>query len=443
MIEVAPGPDALCASVRVPGSKYEANRFLIAAALTDGRTRLTGVPEGDDIRAAISAVGALGARTNGSGDHLEVRGPSDHQGLTGAATGSGDATTVSVGESGTLLRFLTAAAATAPRPITITGSGRIRERPVAGLVAALEALGADVETSKGYAPLTVRPGRFEGGKVRVAARESSQFASALLLAAPRAARGIAIELESDPVSASYLDLTVSVMARCGVAVERPGPRRFRVAADARYRPGEHRISGDWTTASYFFAAAAIAPGRVTVDGLDPESPQGERGFSEILRRMGCEVTEEPAGDGVRVTVTGARRLRGVTVDMGSLPDAAPTLAAVAPFAEGPTRIGGIGHLRHKESDRIAALAEGLRRLGARVATQEDALAIEPPEGTAALVPGTMDPHGDHRIAMALALTGLRVPGVRIGNPEVVAKSFPGFWDALSQLGARVARREDG
>ena len=179
------------------------------------------------------------------------------------------------------------------------------------------------------------------------------------------------------MSASYLDLTVSVMARCGVAVERPGPRRFRVAAGARYRPGEHRISGDWTTASYFFAAAAIAPGRVTVDGLDPESPQGERGFSEILRRMGCEVTEEPAGDGVRITVTGARRLRGVTVDMGSLPDAAPTLAAVAPFAEGPTRIGGIGHLRHKESDRIAALAEGLRRLGARVATQDDALAIEP------------------------------------------------------------------
>ena len=446
MIEVAPGPGSLSASVRVPGSKYEANRFLIAAALTEGTTRLQGLPDGDDIRAAIAALEALGARTTDGGDYLEVHGVSDSGNPCPACDpGSPQTTekTVSVGESGTLLRFLTAAAATVRGPIAITGSGRIRERPVAGLVAALETLGADIETTEGYAPLTVRSGRLGGGEVRVAATQSSQFVSALLLAAPRAARGVSMELESDPVSASYLELTVSVMARCGVAVVRTGPRVFRVAPGARYRPGEHRISGDWTTASYFFAAAAIAPGRVTVHGLDPESPQGERRFVEILGRMGCEVTEEPAEDGARVTVTGAARLHGVTVDMGAMPDAAPTLAAVAPFAEGPTRIHGIGHLRHKESDRIAALTDGLCRLGARVAAEDDVLAIESPEGTAALGPGTIDPHGDHRIAMALALTGLRVPKVRIRNPEVVAKSFPGFWDALSQLGARVARREDG
>ena len=442
MIEVAPGPGSLSASVRVPGSKYEANRFLIAAALTEGTTRLRGLPEGEDIRAAISALEALGARTTGGGDCLEVHGVSDNE-SPGPSCDPGDTTAVSVGESGTLLRFLTAAAATVREPITITGSGRIRQRPVAGLVAALETLGADIETTEGTAPLTVRSGRLGGGEVRVAATQSSQFASALLLAAPRAAGGVSIGLEGEPVSASYLDLTVSVMARCGVSVERPEPHRFRVAPGARYRPGEHRISGDWTTASYFFAAAAIAPGRVTVHDLDPESPQGERSFGEILSRMGCEVTEEPAEDGVRVTVTGVPRLRGVTVDMRSMPDAAPTLAAIAPFAEGPTRIRGIGHLRHKESDRIAALADGLYQLGARVATEDDALAIEPPEGTAALRAGTIDPRGDHRIAMALALTGLRVPGVRIRNPEVVAKSFPGFWDALSQLGAQVARRENG
>ena len=442
MIEVAPGPGSLSASVRVPGSKYEANRLLIAAALTEGTTRLRGLPEGEDIRAAISALEALGARTTGDGDCLEVQGVSDG-GSPGPSCDPGNPETVSVGESGTLLRFLTAAAATVREPITITGSGRIRRRPVAGLVVALETLGADIETTEGFAPLTVRSGRLGGGEVRVAATQSSQFASALLLAAPRATGGVSIGLEGEPVSASYLDLTVSVMARCGVSVERPEPHRFRVAPGARYRPGEHRISGDWTTASYFFAAAAIAPGRVTVHGLDPESPQGERSFGEILSRMGCEVTEEPAEDGVRVTVTGVPRLRGVAVDMGSMPDAAPTLAAIAPFAEGPTRIRGIGHLRHKESDRIAALADGLYQLGARVATEDDALAIEPPEGTAGLRAGTIDPRGDHRIAMALALTGLRVPGVRVRNPEVVAKSFPGFWDALSQLGAQVARREDG
>lgn len=434
MIEVSPGPSPPRVSVRVPGSKYEANRFLVAAALTEGTTRITGVPGGDDIRAAVAALRALGAETREHGEAVEVRGlPGRPHPSPGAAP-----RTVSVGESGTLLRFLTAAAATVPAPVSIDGNGRIRERPLAGLVAALEALGADVETSGGYAPLTVRSGALRGGAVRVAARESSQFASALLLAAPRASGAVTITLEGSPVSASYLDLTVSVLARCGVRVDRARPDRFEVNAAQRYVPGRRRISGDWTSAGYFFAAAALTGGTVSVAGLDADSPQGERGFPRLLRRMGCKVTEEPGTDGVEVTVRGAPRLRGITADLRSLPDAAPTLAAIAPFADGPTRILGIGHLRHKESDRIAALAEGLSRLGARAATGEDALAIEPPESGAALG-AVLDPHGDHRIAMAFGLTGLRVPGVRVRTPEVVAKSFPDFWGALSRLGARVSR----
>lgn len=442
MIEVAPGPAPLDAAVRVPGSKYEANRFLIAAALTDGTTRLRGLPEGEDIRAAISAVGALGGSTTRAEECLEVSGVSGGEGPA-RAFDPGSPARVSVGESGTLLRFLTAAAATVPGSITIAGSGRIRERPVAGLVAALGALGADIETTGGFAPLTVRSGRLDGGAVSVPAAESSQFASGLLLAAPRAAGAVSVALEGDPVSASYLDLTVSVMARCGVRVERAGPGRFRVASGARYRPGDHRISGDWTSAGYFLAAAALAPGRVTVDGLDPESPQGERRFPAVLRRMGCDVSEAPSEEGVRVTVTGASRLRGVSVDMRSMPDAVPTLAAIAPFAEGATRIHGTPHLRHKESDRIAALADGLGRLGARVTATEDGLAVEPPESGASLRAAVLDPHGDHRIAMAMALTGLRIPGVRIRNPQVVAKSFPGYWRALAELGVRVSGEEAG
>lgn len=441
MIEIAPGPAPLNAAVRVPGSKYEANRFLIAAALTDGTTRLAGLPEGEDIRATIAAVGALGGSATRRGVSVEVRGVAADA-SPASSSDPGSPAPVSVGESGTLLRFLTAAAATVPRSVTITGSGRIRERPVAGLVAALRTLGADIDTTRGFAPLTVRSGRLDGGAASVPAAESSQFASGLLLAAPRAAGAVSVELEGDPVSASYLDLTVSVMARCGVTVERPGPGRFRVASGARYRPGDHRISGDWTSAGYFLAAAALAPGRVAVDGLDPESPQGERRFPPVLRRMGCEVAETPSAEGVRVTVTGASRLRGISVDMRSMPDAAPTLAAIAPFAEGTTRIHGIGHLRHKESDRIAALTDGLCRLGARVTTTDDGLAIEPPARGASLRAAALDPHGDHRIAMALALTGLRLPGVRVRAPQVVAKSFPGFWDALSQLGARVSGVEN-
>lgn len=442
MIEIAPGPAPLDTAVRVPGSKYEANRFLIAAALTDGTTRLAGLPDGEDVRAAISAVAALGGETARRQDRLEVRGVSGSGSQT-RAFDSGRPRLVSVGESGTLLRFLTAAAATVPRSITITGAGRIRERPVAGLVGALGALGADIETSGGFAPLTVRSGRLNGGTVGVPAADSSQFASGLLLAAPRAAGAVSIELEDDPVSASYLDLTASVMARCGVKVERPGPGRFRVASTACYRPGEHRISGDWTAASYFFAAAALAPGRVAVDGLDPESPQGERGFAELLRRMGCEVSEAPSQEGVRVTVAGVARLRGISVDMRAMPDAAPTLAAIAPFAEGATRIQGISHLRHKESDRIAALADGLGRLGARASATDDGLVIEPPAGGGSLRAAALDAHGDHRIAMALALTGLRLPGIRIRSPEVVAKSFPGFWRALARLGVQVSGTEAG
>ena len=438
MIEIAPGPVPPDATVRVPGSKYEANRFLIAAALTDGTTRLSGLPDGEDVQAAISAVGALGGSAARRGDCLEVRGVGDSP-RPGPRSDPGSPMKISVGESGTLLRFLTAAAATVPASITVTGSGRIRERPVAGLVAALETLGADIETAGGFAPLTVRSGRLNGGATRVDSSESSQFGSALLLAAPRAADVVVIDLEGAPVSASYLDLTVSVMARCGVEVERPGPGRFRVAAGARYRPGDHRISGDWTSAGYFLAAAALAPGRVTVGGLDPESPQGERGFAELLSRMGCEVVEAASEDGVRVTVTGASRLRGISVDMTSMPDAVPTLAAIAPFAEGPTIVRGISHLRHKESDRIEALADGLGRLGVRVVTMDDGLAIEPVESGGTLRAALLDSHGDHRIAMALALTGLRLPGVRIRSPEVVAKSFPGFWDALAKLGVRVTR----
>ena len=434
MIEVSPGPSPPRGSFRVPGSKYEANRFLVAAALTEGASRIIGAPDNEDIRAAVAALPALGARAGRNGDVVEVSGSPEGEG----SVGSPPLRTVAVGASGTLLRFLTAASATTPAPVRLDGNGRIRERPIRGLVGALEALGARIETSDGYAPLTVRSGTLRGGMVRVPSGESSQFASALLLAAPRAAGALTLELEDEPVSASYLDLTVRTLARCGVRIERPTTRRFSVAADQRYRPGEHRVSGDWTTAGYFFAAAALTGGAVSVTNLDPDSPQGERHFPALLGRLGCEVREDPAPDGVRVSVRGARRLRGITSDFRAMPDAAPTLAALAPFAEGPTVLRGIRHLRHKESDRIEALAEGLSRLGARVRVASDSLEIMPPPSETPLRGAPLDPRGDHRIAMAFGLAGLRVPGVRIRTPEVVGKSFPGFWDALAQLGARIS-----
>ena len=510
--EIAPGPAPLSATIRVPGSKYEANRLLLIAALTDGDSTILGAPAGDDIRAVLAALPALGATVEvrsreGRPEEVRVRGlpapervraqppgPAAASPATGeattaageATTAAGEATTAAgeaatdageaatdddrvptadAGESGTLLRLLTAAAATAPAPLRITGAGRLGERPLSGLVQALRALGAEIRgpvrtgirtgtrtTGRGNLPLLVRSGRREGGlaggRVRLPANETSQFASALLIAAGRATGAFDLELEHDPVSASYLDLTVEVMGRCGVAVERRGPRAFRVPAGARYRPGARTVSGDWTSATYAFAAAALAPGRVRVLGLDPASPVGERGFPAVLRRLGCRVEEAEDAEGFAVTVTGGGRLRGVEADFSRMPDAAPTLAALAPFAEGPTRLTGVGHLRHKESDRIEALREGLLRLGARVAVSADSLTITPPEtppanepddpsGTRPTNPPAFDPRGDHRIAMAFAPVGLRRPGVRIRNPGVVAKSFPAYWEFLRGLGLRV------
>ncbi len=434
MIRVRPPERAIRAAVSVPGSKYEANRLLLAAALTDGETRLSGLPDNEDIGAAVTAIRALGCEVREEEDALLIRG------LPADGGGPPDPVTVDVGESGTLFRFLTAAAATVERPITIRGRGRIHERPIGGLVRTLRRLGTRVETTGGFAPLTVISGRLAGGRARIPGAETSQFASALLLAAPRSRASLEIEIAGPAVSTSYLDLTVAVMGRCGVRIERTGARKFRAPAHARYRPGARRVSGDWTSASYFLAAAALgggvdgAPGRVEVRGLDPDSPQGERRFPDLLRRMGCEVAEERDEGGFRVRVTGTDRLVGVEADMGSLPDAVPTLAALAPFARTPTRITGIGHLRLKESDRIEALAAGLSALGARVESGADWLAIRPSR----LRAGEIEPRGDHRIAMGLALVGLRVPGVRIRSPGVVRKSFPGYWDALRGLGASVA-----
>ena len=478
--EIAPGTAPLSATIRVPGSKYEANRLLLIAALTDGDSTILGAPAGDDIRAVLAALPALGATVEvrsreGRPEEVRVRGlPAPERqrrmppGAAAAPPAAGEAATdddgvptVEVGESGTLLRLLTAAAATSPAALRITGAGRLGERPLSGLVRALRALGAEIRgpvrtgtrtRGGGNLPLLVRSGRREGGlaggRVRLPANETSQFASALLIAAGRATGAFDLELEHDPVSASYLDLTVEVMGRCGVAVERRGPRAFRVPAGARYRPGARTVSGDWTSATYAFATAALAPGRVRVLGLDPASPVGERGFPAVLRRLGCRVEETEDAEGFAVTVTGGGRLRGVEADCSRMPDAAPTLAALAPFAEGPTRLTGVGHLRHKESDRIEALREGLLRLGAGVAVSADSLTITPPEslpangpedpsGARPTNPPAFDPRGDHRIAMAFALVGLRRPGVRIHDPGVVAKSFPAYWEFLRGLGLRV------
>ena len=330
------------------------------------------------------------------------------------------------GNSGTTLRLLASVAGLADGRVTLTGSVRMRERPIGPLGTALEALGATVRypASHGFPPIEVG-GPLRGGEVAVDGGVSSQFASSLLLAAPLMPEGLVLRLASPPVSRSYLDLTVGVMAQFGMEVERQGYEAFTVRPGG-YTGTAYAVEGDWSSASYLFALAAALGGRVTVRNLDPASAQGDRRFVGALAAMGCRVSSGPDG----VTVERDGPLRGIDCEMSSAPDTVQTLAVLAALAEGPTRITGVGHLRHKESDRLAVTADRLRALGAGAAVEEDALVVTP----APLHGGIVDPAGDHRTAMAFAVLGLAVGDVAIEDPGCVAKSWPGFWSTLRGAG---------
>ncbi|HEX4956069.1 MAG TPA: 3-phosphoshikimate 1-carboxyvinyltransferase [Thermoanaerobaculia bacterium] len=335
------------------------------------------------------------------------------------------------GNAGTLYRFLVASLTTRPGRFQIDGSPRLRERPIGRLVDALAALGAEIRflDRPGFAPLEVAGGTLAGGRVRVDAGESSQYLSALLMAG-LAARG-PVEIEVGALtSAPYVELTLEAIRTFGGRVEGPAPGLYRVWPGLA-PPATVRVEGDYSAAAYPAAAAVLTGGEVILTGLDPASAQGDRAFLELLARMGAEVEGRP--DGFRVAGRGA--LEAIEADLSAMPDQVPTVAALAVFARGTTRIGNVPHLRLKESDRLAALATELARVGATVREEPDGLVIEgvwadvPPPSD----PVVVDPWNDHRIAMSLALVGLRRPGISIAHAETVGKSYPGFWADLDRL----------
>ncbi|MFQ5349730.1 MAG: 3-phosphoshikimate 1-carboxyvinyltransferase, partial [Thermoanaerobaculia bacterium] len=314
---------------------------------------------------------------------------------------------------------------------TLDGTERLRARPLVPLIAALRALGGRVDclAAEGHAPLRVRGDGLEGGRVELDAGESSQYLSALLMAAVRARGEVEIVVKR-LTSAPYVELTLGALGEFGPAVERPPNHHYKVRP-ARMAGAEIAVEADASAACYAGAAAALSGGRVTIRGLRPGSRQGDAGFFDLLRRMGAEVSWE----GSRLVAAGGGGLLAVTVDLSTMPDQVPTLAALAPFAEGTTRITGVPHLRLKESDRLRAMSLELSRLGATVEERPDGLEIAgiwaravPPEE-----PVTVASHDDHRIAMSLALVGLRRPGVSVAEPGVVAKSYPEFWRDFDRL----------
>jgi len=409
-IEPLAAPPA--ARVRPPGSKSITNRALMCAALADGTSTLSGALFAQDTAAMADAVAALGAEVKGDEEARTLR-------VTGPCRPAADVR-IDARQSGTTSRFILPAAALGGERVIVDGDPQLRARPFEPLLDALAALGASVEPlgTPGHLPVAVR-GPAAGGHVRLPGHISSQFLSGLLLAAPLMAAGIEVELTSPLVSAPYVRMTAAVMDAFGVGVD------GLCVEPSRYVPADLAIEPDASAASYFFAAAAICGGSVTIEGLGHGSIQGDVGFLDVLERMGASVERRAAS----ITVSGAGRLRGVDADMADISDTAQTLGAVAVFAEGPTRVRGVGFIRAKETDRIGALVTELQRAGIDARAHEDGFSVTP----GAPAPTRFHTYEDHRMAMSLALLGLRVPGIEIEDPGCVAKTYPGYFADLDSL----------
>jgi len=414
---VPTGP--LSGEVTAPPSKSVTNRALLLAGLAEGSSRLDHVLSSDDtdhMRAALTSLGiAIQELPGGS---LEIIGCAGRP-----PAGSGD---LFLGNAGTAMRFLCAAVTLGTGTYRLDGEPRMRERPLADLVRALTELGIQAEFSlqEGYPPLRLSGGPLRGGPLRLHTGRSSQFLSALLMVAPCTDQGLEITLEGPVVSRPYVDLTLDLMQRFGGPAVRQTADGYSVPGGCGYRSTTLQVEGDASSAAALFAAAAVSGGCVRVNGLSAGSRQPDLRFLELLARMGCRVVQEANA----VEVHGGE-LGGIHADLAHCPDLTPVLAAVGLFAQGTTRITGAPHLRLKESDRIGDLAGELRKLGARVDEHPDGLTLHPGPLQGAL----LDPHRDHRLAMAFAVVGTVVPDVEIEDPACVSKSFPGFFEVLDSL----------
>jgi 3-phosphoshikimate 1-carboxyvinyltransferase len=405
--------------VRPPGSKSITNRALLIAALADGESRLHGALFSDDTERMSEALRALGVPVEAFPDEHRFR----VQGSGGVFTA--DEAVLFAGNAGTAARFLVAAACLGNGTFVVDGNERMRQRPIADLVDALAQLGVTLEAPSGCPPVRISAHGLPGGTTRVRGGRSSQYLSALLQVAPYAAGDVEIVVEDDLVAKPYIDMTLGVMEQFGVGVEREGYARFRVACGQRYRAvADYEIEPDASSAHYFLAAAAITGGRVGVDGIGTASLQGDAHFVDVLERMGATVERGPRS----LAVTGGR-FGGIDVDMGDISDTALTLAVIGVLASAPVRIRNVKHLRIQESERIAVVTTELRKLGGDVTEFDDGWEVRPSQ----LHGGEVDTYDDHRIAMAFALLGLRVPGIVIRDPGCVRKTFPNYFDELARL----------
>jgi 3-phosphoshikimate 1-carboxyvinyltransferase len=418
-----PSPHAV---IDVPGSKSLTNRALVVAAMADGPSVLAGALDCEDTQVMAEALRKLGIGVEHDLPECVIR-------IAGCAGKIPVHTAaLEVANSGTSLRFLTAMVATGNGTFHLDGSPRMRQRPVSDLLAALNRLGADARSDLGTGcpPVTVCARGLDGGYADIKGDVSSQFASGLLMALPYSRDMTSVLVQGLLVSQPYVAMTLAVMDAFGVTVGNHKFRRFDVRP-SHYRGRDFAIEPDASAASYFFALAAVTGGTITVPGLGASSVQGDMAFVDVLAHMGCTVVRESS----RTTITGGP-LRAVDVDMNAISDTVMTLAVVALFADGVTRIRNVAHIRQKESDRLAALATELRKLGATVQELPDGLIIDPP-APHQLRAARVSTYDDHRMAMSFAIAGLRVSGLVILDPGCVVKTYPRFWDDLEQIRKRT------
>jgi len=409
-------------TVNLPGSKSVSNRALLLAALAKGTTRLTNLLDSDDVRHMLNALQALGVYFTLSADRTVC----EVEGQGGALQAEG-ALELFLGNAGTAMRPLAAALCLGSNDIVLTGEPRMKERPIGHLVDALRQGGADVEylEQEDYPPLRLKGG-FRGGEVAVDGSVSSQFLTALLMTAPLAENDTRIVIKGDLVSKPYIDITLNLMATFGVNVENEDYRAFHIRGQQQYQaPGDYLVEGDASSASYFLAAAAIKGGTVKVTGIGRNSMQGDIRFADVLEKMGASVEW---GDDFIACTRGD--LNAIDLDMNHIPDAAMTIATAALFAKGTTVMRNIYNWRVKETDRLAAMAIELRKVGAEVEEGHDFIRITPPAQVKFAEIGT---YNDHRMAMCFSLVALSSTPVTILDPKCTAKTFPDYFEQLARI----------
>lgn len=422
-IEIPQPAAGITAKVKVPGSKSITQRALVVASLAEGKSELKGPLDSEDTKFLRDALAHLGIPIQDKGTDWIIEGqggrilPAKQE--------------LYLGNNGTGIRFLTSVVALGQGTYRLTGTGRMAERPIGPLLKALKAWGAEARSIEktGCPPVEIKAHGLEGGETLLSASKSSQYLSSLLLVAPVVRNPARIILDGPLVSRPYVDLTIAVMAAFGVDVQEE--KDSFLVSRKTYKARKYQVEGDASSASYFWAAAAVTGGKVLVENMPPDAIQGDAAFADILAGMGCSIKKGPEG----VTVQGPPhgRLKAIEADMGRWPDVVPTLAVVAAFARGTTVIRNVAHLRIKETDRLKAVAQELSKIGKSVRELEDGLIIEGNEGNQDMHGSLIDTYDDHRIAMAFAVAGLRVPGIRIKDPDCVRKSFPSFWQHWQKI----------